>query len=151
MDAILVLNGPNLNLLGERETKIYGNETLEDINQHLIRFGKEKGFEVKTFQSNIEGCLIDALQEARFWAKGAIFNPGGYTHTSVALRDTISAIQIPVVEVHLTNIQARESFRHESLISAVCLGTVTGFGWYSYMLGLQALIGLLGHLHEGKK
>jgi 3-dehydroquinate dehydratase-2 len=146
MDAVLVLNGPNLNLVGEREPEIYGKITLKEISQKLTQLGQEEGFEVKCLQSNIEGELIDALQEARLWAKGAVFNPGGYTHTSVALRDTIAAIQIPIIEVHLTNIYARESFRHESLISPVCAGTITGFGWNSYMLGLKALINHINHL-----
>ncbi len=139
MRMILILHGPNLNLLGEREPEIYGNLTLDEINKRLVQVGLELEFEVQTMQSNHEGELIDTMQDARRWASGIIFNPGGYTHTSVSLRDTISAIGIPVIEVHLTNIFIREEFRKISLISPVCKGTITGFGWYSYQIAIEAL------------
>ena len=137
---ILLLHGPNLNLLGTREPEVYGSMTLDNINEKMISLGKELGVEVKCLQSNHEGALIDALHDARTWASGVVFNPGGYTHTSVALRDAISAIVIPVIEVHLSNVYAREEFRHTSFVSAVCKGKVTGFGWRSYDLGLRGLI-----------
>ena len=139
MKSILILHGPNLNLLGTREPGVYGNWTLDDINKALTSNAVELGVQVRCFQSNHEGALIDALHEAREWADGIVFNPGAYTHTSVALRDAISAIEIPVVEVHLSNVYAREPFRHKSLLAPVCLGKIAGFGWRSYLLGLQAL------------
>ncbi|MDP2777791.1 MAG: type II 3-dehydroquinate dehydratase, partial [Anaerolineales bacterium] len=129
--------------LGTREPEVYGSMTLDDINKKMIELGKELGAEIKCLQSNHEGALIDALQDARTWASGVVFNPGGYTHTSVALRDAISAIQIPVIEAHLSNVYAREEFRHVSMISAVCKGKVVGFGWRSYELGLRGLIDII--------
>jgi 3-dehydroquinate dehydratase II len=143
MIPVLVLHGPNLNLLGTREPQVYGAMTLADIDRRLKETGETLGLEVQTFQSNSEGGLIDALHEARTWAKGVVFNPGAYTHTSVALRDAVAAIGIPVVEVHLSNVQAREEFRKISMIAPVCKGSIAGFGWRSYQLGLQALVGVL--------
>ena len=140
---ILILHGPNLNLLGTREPEVYGSTKLHELNESLIALGKEFNAEVTCLQSNHEGALIDALHEARTQANGVVFNPGGYTHTSVALRDAISAIQIPVIEVHISNVHAREELRHKSMISAVCKGTVTGFGLKSYELGLRGLIDII--------
>lgn len=140
---ILVLHGPNLNLLGTREPEIYGSLSLADIDAKLIEMGREYQAEVVCKQSNHEGVLIDELQDARTRANGVVFNPGGYTHTSIVLRDAISAIGIPVIEVHLSNVYAREEFRHVSMISAVCRGKIVGLGWRSYTLGLQALLEIL--------
>jgi len=137
--TIMILHGPNLNLLGQREVEVYGDQTLEDINQKLVAAGKELGVEVRCFQSNSEGELIDHLHDAREWATGVVFNPGGYTHTSVALRDAISATDLPVIEVHISNVYARESFRHASLLAPVCIGKITGLGWRSYLYALQEL------------
>ncbi|MBN1538124.1 MAG: type II 3-dehydroquinate dehydratase [Anaerolineales bacterium] len=139
MPVFLVLHGPNINLLGKREPEVYGKLTLEEINDCLEKAAVELNIQLKTFQSNSEGGLIDALHEAQTWADGVIFNPGGYTHTSVALRDAVAAIHIPVIEVHLSNISGREEFRHTSLIAPVCQGSIAGFGWRSYWLALQAL------------
>ncbi len=139
MSEILVLHGPNLNLLGQREPEVYGQMTLSEINLRMKSAGDELGLEVRTFQANGEGALIDALHEARDWASGVIFNPGGYTHTSVALRDAVAAIELPVIEVHLSHVDAREEFRRRSLISPVCVGKISGFGWRSYLLALREM------------
>ena len=136
---ILILHGPNLNLLGTREPEVYGSMTLESLNEKLIAEGQKLGVEITCQQSNHEGTLIDALHNASEWADGVVFNPAGYTHTSVALRDAIASIEIPVVEVHISNVYAREKFRHKSLVSAVCVGKISGFGWKSYLLGMIAL------------
>lgn len=136
MKSILVLNGPNLNLLGQRETHIYGEKSLEEISQILKEKGNEFGMEIRTAQHNSEGGLIDALHDAQGWADGVIINAGGYTHTSVSLRDAISSISIPVVEVHMSNVDARDEFRRYSMIAPVCVGKISGFGWRSYLLAL---------------
>jgi len=137
---ILVLNGPNLNLLGIREPEVYGTTTLDDIVAGLVVQATKAGASIHHVQSNSEGALVDALHEARTAADGVVFNPGAYTHTSVALRDAISAVELPVIETHLSNVHAREEFRSTSMLSAVCLGVIGGFGPYSYTLALDALL-----------
>lgn len=141
---ILVLHGPNLNLLGQREPEIYGSETLADINREIIELGSRKGANVETFQSNHEGVLIDRIHQAMTdGTSGVLINPGGFTHTSVALRDAITALSCPVVEVHLSNIHAREPFRQHSYLSSVVVGVICGFGSNSYLLALRAILAKL--------
>lgn len=140
---ILLLNGPNLNLLGTREPEKYGNTTLNDIENNLKNITQKQNIQLECYQSNHEGDLIDKIQQAKNIFDGIILNAGGYTHTSVAIRDAIAGVQIPTVEIHLTNIHAREEFRHNSLIAPVCIGQICGFGAKSYELGLDALINYL--------
>lgn len=140
MFKLLVLHGPNLNLLGTREPQIYGSLTLEDINQILQERAQNLEAELSIYQSNHEGVLIDYIQDAKGWAHGLIINPGGYTHTSVALRDAIAGVGLPTIECHLSNIYAREPFRHTSLITPVCIGQICGLGWYSYVAAIDALV-----------
>jgi 3-dehydroquinate dehydratase II len=140
MTSILILHGPNLNLLGQREPGIYGADTLADINQSLVILGKELGVTVTTVQSNHEGTLIDEIQAAIATHQGIVMNPGGYTHTSIAIRDAIAGSNLPVVEVHLSNIHKREAFRQHSYIAPVAIGQISGFGAESYRLGLRALV-----------
>lgn len=136
---IIVINGPNLNLLGEREPNIYGGNSLQSINAELAKKAAEMGYEMTFFQSNSEGAIIDCLHSARLDCAGVILNAGAYTHYSYAIRDAIAAIKIPVVEVHLSNVDSREEFRKESVIAPVCKGSISGFGKYSYALALSAL------------
>jgi 3-dehydroquinate dehydratase-2 len=138
---ILCLNGPNLNRLGKREPAIYGSETLEDVQQTLITYGEQSNVQVECKQSNHEGDLIDWLHLAEDTEiKGIIFNPGAYTHTSYAIRDAIASISIPVIEVHISNIHSRESFRHQSVLAAVCEGQICGLGTFGYTLALETFL-----------
>jgi 3-dehydroquinate dehydratase II len=136
--VIRVINGPNLNMLGLRETEIYGTETLADLEAHLTRLGAEVGVDVEFVQSNCEGAIIDAIQECRGRRDAIVLNPGGYTHTSVAIHDAILAAEVPTVEVHVSNIHAREGFRATSVTGGACVGVITGLGLYGYGLALQA-------------
>lgn len=144
MNKILVIHGPNLNLLGDREQDIYGKTTLEEINRRLQKIADARGVQLDIVQSNHEGEIVDAIGQARKrGVKAILINPAAYTHTSIAIRDAIAAVSIPTVEAHLSNIYAREEFRHTSLIAPVCHGQVSGFGVNSYMLALEAIIGLI--------
>ena len=143
MKKILVLHGPNINLTGIREPDTYGRMTLEDINQYILGRAHQLGLECDIFQSNHEGALIDKIHEALNGYDGIVINAGAYTHYSYAIRDAISSIKKPCVEVHMSNIHAREPFRHESVIAPVCVGQICGFGWRSYLLGVEAVEALL--------
>lgn len=138
--SVLVLHGPNLNLLGLREPGIYGATTLAQINARLIELAASLNTTVESFQSNHEGAIVDAIHTARDRHQGIVINAGAYTHTSIAVRDAVSAVQIPTVEVHLSNIYKREEFRHHSYLAAIVVGQISGFGANSYYLGLQALV-----------
>ncbi len=144
---ILVVHGPNLNLLGTRDPAVYGTTTLAEIDAELVRRGAARGATVTCVQSNLEGALVDAIQGARGTADAIVINPGGYTHTSVAIRDAIEAVALPAIEVHLSNVHAREPFRHESITAARCVGQICGFGAQSYYLGLDAALTIV----EGRR
>jgi 3-dehydroquinate dehydratase II len=148
--SILVLHGPNLNLLGKREPEIYGSSTLSDIDQFLVTLSAELGVKIQVMQSNHEGHLVDAVQKAPQQHQGILINAAAYTHTSVALRDAIAAIGIPTVEVHLSNIYRRESFRHHSYLAPVVVGQISGFGPDSYSLGLRALVNYIQSQPSGQ-
>jgi 3-dehydroquinate dehydratase-2 len=140
---VLVLHGPSLNLLGSREPDVYGHETLADVDRALAELGSELGADVVCRQTNREGELIEWIHEARTGFDGVLINPAGYTHTSIAIRDAIAAVGLPTIEVHLTNLHAREAFRRRSMTAGVCIGTISGFGPRSYTLGLRALMDYL--------
>ncbi|MCP3867713.1 MAG: type II 3-dehydroquinate dehydratase [Gammaproteobacteria bacterium] len=143
-DSILVLNGPNLNLLGTRQPEVYGSATLADVEAECIERGRKLGYEIDFLQSNSEGTLVDWIQEAKGRHAGIVLNAGAYTHTSIALMDAIASVELPVAEVHISNIHQRESFRHLSYVSRVAVGMICGFGTFGYQLALEALADHLG-------
>ncbi len=136
---VLVLHGPNLNLLGFRETDMYGKKTLSEVDEQVQKKAKDMGIEVRILQSNHEGQLIDAIHEHKNWAAGIVINPGGLGHTSVSLRDALAAVRLPTIEVHISNVFAREEFRRTSTISDICIGVISGLGGFGYVLALEAL------------
>ena len=143
MNKIIILNGPNLNLLGEREKNQYGNSTLKDIEKICNEYAKQNGIQLSFFQSNIEGELVDQIQNSRTNQEGLIINAGGYTHTSVAIHDALKILKIPIIELHISNIYNREEFRHKSLISKIAKGVICGFGANGYIMSLQAIVKIL--------
>jgi len=143
---VVVIQGPNLNMLGHREQNIYGPMKLEDIHNQMSAFAEQNGIEVEFFQSNLEGEIVDKIQECLGEANGIIINPAAYTHTSIAIRDAIAAVQIPTVEVHLSNVYAREEFRQKSLTAPVCAGQITGFGPFSYHMAMIAITQIMNEV-----
>ncbi len=137
---VLVLNGPNLNLLGKREPEVYGTTSLDELMDELVLYGSAEGAEIRAAQSNSEGAIVDLLHASQEWATGVIINAGAYSHTSIAIRDAISSIDIPVIEVHISNVAAREEFRHQSMLSGVCQGVLFGFGHKGYKLAVQSFL-----------
>lgn len=148
MLKILLMHGPNLNLLGWREPGIYGTVGFDEINARMKQVAEKNNAELRVFQSNSEGALVDAIHDARNWADGIVINPGAYSHYSIALRDALSAVKLPTIEVHLSNVHAREEFRHKLVLTPVCVGMICGLGWRSYLYGFEALLAIL---HEEKK
>ena len=146
---ILIINGVNMNMLGVREPEKYGSMTLKDLEKELYEFSFELGIDIETFQSNFEGEIVEKIQQAKDNFNGIVINAAAYTHTSVAIRDALAAVNIPTVEVHMTNIHAREDFRQKSLIAPICKGQISGFGTESYKLALRALIYLLNGSYQG--
>ncbi len=145
---VVVLHGPNMDLLGEREPEVYGSLTLSQLDRRIEEEAARLGVQVRIAQSNVEGQLVDLIHEARGWADGIVINPGGYTHTSVAIRDAIAGLGIPTVEVHFTNLASREAFRQVDIVGGVCVGVVAGFGWRSYTLAIEALAGRTGSRND---
>ena len=140
LTKILLIHGPNLQLLGKRQPEIYGRQTLEDINSHLREIALGEGIELTTFQSNHEGAIVSEIGDNINWADGILINPGAYTHTSIAIQDALAAVNLPVIEIHLSNIYARDAFRHHSYVSPIAIGVISGFGAFSYDLALEAMI-----------
>jgi len=143
---VVLIQGPNLNMLGHREQNIYGPMKLEDIHNQMSAFAEQNGIEIEFFQSNLEGEIVDKIQECLGEASGIIINPAAYTHTSIAIRDAIAAVQIPTVEVHLSNVYAREEFRQKSLTAPVCAGQITGFGPFSYHMAMIAITQIMNEV-----
>lgn len=148
---ILVINGVNMNMLGLREPEKYGSMTLQDLEKNLYAYSFELGIDIETFQSNFEGEIVEKIHSAKNIFDGIVINAGAYTHTSIAIRDAISAVEIPTVEVHITNIYKREEFRHKSYIAPVCIGQISGFGYESYKLGIEGLLQYIKNLHSSKE